>query len=80
MINRVVGNGYRGNASMGARLRVGRDYLGEYGMNWYCVRPEEPPCELVVFCDRRDACPCADGVVEAGLMRRADPFWASLGG
>ena len=57
----------------------GRDYLGEYGMNWYCVRLEEPPRELVVFCDFEDKCPFADGVAGAGLIGRNDLSRASLG-
>ena len=33
MTKRVAGNRYRYSASTWGRLRVGRDYLGEYGMN-----------------------------------------------
>ena len=68
VIKRVAGDGYRGDTSVGVWLRKRLDYLCEYGTNWYCVLPEEPPRELAVVCGGGDTELFADEVAGAGLM------------
>lgn len=68
MIERVAGDEYCGDESAGVWLRMRPGYLCEYGTNWYCVPPEEPPRELAVANGGGGTKPFDDEVVGAGLM------------
>ena len=68
VMKRLARGGYRGDLRMGVWRKVRLNYLCEYGTNWYCVLPEEPPRELAVACGGEDTKPFADEVVGAGLM------------